>query len=178
MNNKNLLIGLGVAVLVYYFYNKNQKEKIQATPYTDAELDKVAFDFVTEERKRALEVNPKGNIEDVDKAKRSVLDLIQRAKTNGKDLSRANVNRILGILRKTQRNQMGDNSAGISTPEEETILYDFIGVNKSAQTLAQTPAQNNQYELSSAPKVTNKPCKKWVQINCITTPCPPMCAEY
>jgi hypothetical protein len=133
MNNKNLLIGLGVAVLVYYFYNKNQKEKIQATPYTDAELDKVAFDFVTEERKRALEVNPKGNIEDVDKAKRSVLDLIQRAKTNGKDLSRANVDKMLNIFRKMQRSQMGDNSAGTATPEEESMLYDFMGIKRPVE---------------------------------------------
>jgi hypothetical protein len=130
MNNKNLLIGVGVAVLGYYLYSQNQKKKIQATPYTDAELDKVAIDFVTEERKRALEVNPNGNIEDIDKAKRSVLDLIQRAKTNGKDLSRANVDKMLNIFRKMQRNQMGDNSAGSSTPEEETMLYDFIGMTK------------------------------------------------
>jgi hypothetical protein len=178
MNNKNLLIGVGVAVVVYYLYNQNQKKKLQATPYTDAELDKVANDFIAQERKRALEVNPNSNPVELEKGKKEILELIQRAKTNGKDLSRANVDKMLNIFRKMQRNQMGDNSAGISTPEEETILYDFIGVNKSAQTLAQTPAQNNQYELSSAPKVTNKPCKKWVQINCITTPCPPMCAEY
>jgi|688.fasta_scaffold193517_2 hypothetical protein len=130
MKNKNLLIGVGVAVLVYYLYNQNQKKKLQATPYTDSELDKIANDFVTEERKRALEVNPSGNVEDIDKAKRSIVDLIQRAKNNGKDVSRVNVDKMLNIFRKMQRSQIGDNSAGTATPEEESILYDFIGMNK------------------------------------------------
>jgi hypothetical protein len=125
MKNKNLLIGLGLALVAYYFYNQNQKKKLQTTPYTDAELDKVVYDFVTEERRKALELNPSGKIEDIDKAKRSVLDLIQRAKTKGGDVSRANVDKILGILRKIQRNQMGDNSAGIATTEEQNSFYDF-----------------------------------------------------
>jgi hypothetical protein len=30
----------------------------------------------------------------------------------------------------------------------------------------------------SEPKVVEKPCKKWVQPTCITTPCPPTCEEY
>jgi hypothetical protein len=30
----------------------------------------------------------------------------------------------------------------------------------------------------SEPKVTEKPCKKWVQPKCVTTPCPPICEEY
>jgi hypothetical protein len=130
MKNKNLLIGLGIAVVVYYFYNKKQKEKLQATPYTDAELDKVVNEFVVLERRVALAKNPSGNIESVDKAKKSILDLIQKAKTNGKDVSRGNIDKILNIIRKMQRSQMGDNSAGIATPEEETIFYDFIGMTK------------------------------------------------
>ncbi len=130
MKNKNLLIGFGVAVVVYCLYNQNQKKKLQATPYTDAELDKVANDFIAQERKRALEVNPNSNPVELEKGKKEILELIQRAKTNGKDLSRANVDKMLNIFRKMQRNQMGDNSAGISTPEEETILYAFIGMTK------------------------------------------------
>ena len=30
----------------------------------------------------------------------------------------------------------------------------------------------------SLPKVADRPCKKWIQPNCITHPCPQMCAEY
>ena len=67
MSNKNLIIGLGVALLAYYFYDKKQKEKIQATPYTDTELDKVANDFISEERKRALEINPNSNPIEIEK---------------------------------------------------------------------------------------------------------------
>lgn len=128
MKNKNLLIGVGVAVIVYYLYKQNQKKKL-STPYTDAELDKVANDFIAEERKRMLELNPNSSPVELEKGKTEILQIIQRAKTNGKDLSRANIDKMLGILKKMQRSQMGDNSAGISTPEEETILYDFMGIN-------------------------------------------------
>lgn len=129
MKNKNLLIGVGVAVVVYYLYKQNQKKKL-STPYTDAELDKVANDFIAEERKRMLELNPNSSPVELEKGKTEILQIIQRAKTNGKDLSRANIDKMLGILKKMQRSQMGDNSAGISTPEEETILYDFMGMTK------------------------------------------------
>ena len=98
MKNKNLLIALGVGVVVYYFYNKNQKEKLQSTPYTDAELDKVANDFIAEERKRALEINPNSNPIEIEKGKKEISEIVQRGKLNGKDVSRANVNRILVIF--------------------------------------------------------------------------------
>jgi hypothetical protein len=130
MKNKNLLIGLGVAVVVYYFYNKKQKEKLQATPYTDAELDKVATDFIAQEIKRGLEINPNSNPIQIEKGKKEILEIIQRGKLNGKDVSRANVNRILGILIKITRNQMGDNSMGIATPEEQNEFDAFMGIKR------------------------------------------------
>ena len=133
MNNKNLLIGLGVAVLAYYLYNQNQKKKIQATPYTDAELDKVANDFIAEERKRALEVNPNSNPIEIEKGKKEISEIVQRGKLNGKDVSRGNVNRILGVLRKITRNQMGDNSMGIATPEEQNELDAFMGIKRTVE---------------------------------------------
>jgi len=39
MKNRNLLIGAGVLIVGYYFYNK----QLQTKPYTDAELDKSCF---------------------------------------------------------------------------------------------------------------------------------------
>ena len=133
MNNKNLLIGVGVAVVVYYLYNQNQKKKLQTVPYTDAELDKVANDFIAEERKRALEINPNSNPIEIEKGKKEISEIIQKGKLNGKDVSRANVNKILGILRKITRNQMGDNSMGIATPEEQNEFDDFIGVKRPVE---------------------------------------------
>lgn len=133
MSNKNLIIGLGVALLAYYFYDKKQKEKIQATPYTDTELDKVANDFISEERKRALEINPNSNPIEIEKGKKEISEIVQKGKLNGKDVSRGNVNRILGILRKITRNQMGDNSMGIATPEEQNELDAFMGIKRTVE---------------------------------------------
>jgi hypothetical protein len=166
MKNKNLIIGIGLAVVVYYFYNKNQKKKLQATPYTDAELDKVATDFITQERKRAIELKPNSNPIEVEKGKKEILEIIQRGKLNGKDLSRANVNRILGILRKITRNQMGDNSMGIATPEEQNELDAFMGIKRPVEpTKPSSPIGEKRdfengisvvYDIANCNKITHK----------------------
>jgi hypothetical protein len=125
MKNKNLIIGLGVAVVVYYLYNKNQKKKIQSTPYTDAELDKVVADYVNKEIKNAKILNPNAT-PDAQGAEKGILDMIKKASSNGKDVSRANVDKILVIYSKWTRNMGGDTkSLGMVTPEEMTILNSF-----------------------------------------------------
>ena len=161
-----MLIGVGVAVAVFYVY-KNQKKKVQAVPYTDAELDKVANDFIAEERKRALEINPNSNPIEIEKGKKEILEIIQRGKLNGKDVSRANVNRILDILRKIQRNQMGDNSAGIATTEEQNVFYDFLGTTNPNNTTQQPSSPIGEkkdfangisvvYDIANCNKMTKK----------------------
>ena len=125
MNNKNLLIGVGVAVVVYYLYNQNKKKKIQATPYTDSELDKVVADYINKEIKNAKAFMPNVN-PDVDGGKQEVLQLIKRASLNGKDVSRGNIDKMLFILSKRERIQIGDKSLGAMTPEEVTALNSFL----------------------------------------------------
>jgi hypothetical protein len=167
MKNKNLLIGLGLALVAYYFYNQNQKKKIQTTPYTDAELDKVANDFIAEERKRALEINPNSNPIEIEKGKKEISEIVQRAKTKGKDVSRANVDKILGIFRKIQRNQMGDNSAGIATTEEQNAFYDFMGTANPNNVIQQPSSPIGEkkdlgnglsvvYDIANCNKITHK----------------------
>ena len=130
MNNKNLLIVLGVAVVVYYFYNKKQKEKLQATTYTDAELDKVVADYVDKELKNAKAFMPNGKpdneFKDAEVGKKQVLEIIKRASLNGKDVSRGNIDKMLFILSKRERIQIGDKSLGAMTPEEVTKLNSFL----------------------------------------------------
>jgi hypothetical protein len=125
MKNKNLIIGLGVAVVVFYFYNKKQKEKLQSTPYTDAELDKVVTDYVNKEIKNAKTFMPNAN-PDADGGKQEVLQIIKRASLNGKDVSRGNLNKMLFLLSKRERIQIGDKSLGSMTPEEVTALNSFL----------------------------------------------------
>jgi hypothetical protein len=130
MKNKNLLIGLGVAVVVYYLYNQNQKKKLQATPYTDAELDKVVTDFLNKELKNAKAFMPKGKpdkeFKDAEVAKKQMLEIIKRASSNGKDVSRGNVDKMLFIMSKRERIQIGDKSLGAMTPEEVSALNSFM----------------------------------------------------
>ena len=130
MSNKNLLVGVGVAVLAYYLYKQNQKKKLQATPYTDAELDKVVTDFLNKELKNAKAFMPKGKpdneFKDAEVGKKQVLEIIKRASLNGKDVSRGNVNKMLFILSKRERIQIGDKSLGAMTPEEVTALDSFL----------------------------------------------------
>jgi hypothetical protein len=111
--------------VVYYLYNQNQKKKLQATPYTDAELDKVVTDYIDKEVKNAKAFMPNGN-PDAEKGKKEVLEIIKRASSNGKDVSRVNVNKMLFILSKRERIQIGDKSLGAMTPEEVTALNSFL----------------------------------------------------
>jgi len=171
MSNKNLIIGLGVAVVVYYLYNQNQKKKLQTVPYTDVELDKVVTTFINQQLSLAKVYEPNKSSPDAEKGKKEVFDMIKKASLIGKDVSRANVDRILAIYDKSIRNQYGDKSIGVATPEEIDLFADFRGLNVNK--LAQTPAQPN-YSL----QFEDKPCKKWVQPLCKTTPCPPICGEY
>jgi hypothetical protein len=158
MNNKNLLIGLGVAVFVYYFYNKNQKEKLQSTPYTDAELDKLITDLVN--KSSAFASNKGIKVQDPQKGINDLKTLFENAKTNGKDLSRANVDKFFKAYWIMILNQEGDKSQGISTKEDSDLVTSFF---KQPQPVV------------SSPQVADRPCKKWVQSTCITTPCPPTC---
>ena len=146
MKNKNLLIALGVGVVVYYFYNKNQKEKIQATPYTDAELDKVVTNFINKQLTLAKVYEPNKNAPDAEKGKKEVLEMIKQASLNGKDVSRANIDRILGIYDKSIRNMYGDKSMGVATLEEQNIFADFR--------LPIKPIQNSQGFFPNTPVYT------------------------
>lgn len=180
MNNKNLLIALGVGVVVYYFYNKNQKEKLQSTPYTDAELDKVASDFINKQLSFAKIVEPNKEPIDFEKGKKEVLDMIKKASLNGKDVSRANIDKILAIYDKSVRNMYGDKSMGIATPEEMNLFYDFRNVNVPIQNsqgffpnIPVNPQNNQPNNLGLTKEQCEKAGKKYTQVelHCIAPPC-------
>ena len=125
MNNKNLLIGLGVALLAYYFYDKKQKEKLQSTSYTDAELNKVVTDYanksITYIEKREPNVKHKTFKEIFD----GVMQMINNAKINGKDVSKKNIDKLLSILELQYRNESNDLSLGQTTQEQWNFVIDF-----------------------------------------------------
>ena len=178
MKNKNLLIALGVGVVVYYFYNKNQKEKLQSTPYTDAELDKVVTYYVNQLIKDSQPFISNEKI-DVEKAKNSTLALIKRAYSNGKDVSRRNIDRILAILGKRERIIVGDKSLTL-TPEEFNLIEDFNNVNKPVQNsegffpnIPVNPQNNQPNNLGLTKEQCEKAGKKYTQVelHCIAPPC-------
>lgn len=124
MTNKNLLIGVGVAVAVFYVY-KNQKKKLQAVAYTDAELNKVVTDYVNKSityiEKREPNIKHKTFKEIFD----SIMQMINNAKINGKDVSKKNIDKLLSILELQYRNESNDLSLGQTTQEQWNFVVDF-----------------------------------------------------
>ena len=183
MKNKNLLIGLGVALVAYYFYNQNQKKKLQATTtYDDAELNKLVTDYVNKSVAYIEKREPNTTHKTFQQMFDGVMQMINNAKTNGKDVSKNNIDKLLSILELQYRNESGDLSLGQTTQEQWNFVVDFTKtpstnvepVQSSQGFFPPTPVGKSQI----LPQVADRPCKKWVQPNCITTPCPPMCAEY
>jgi hypothetical protein len=139
MKNKNLIIGIGLAVVVYYFYNKNQKKKLQATPYTDAELDKIVTDYVNKSiayiQKREPNVKHKTFKEVFD----GIMQLINNAKINNKNVSKEDIDKLLFILELQYRNESGDVSLGQTTKEQ----WDFM-INLTHRPTTLAPVQSSQ----------------------------------
>jgi len=125
MSNKNLLIGLGVAVAVYYLYNQNQKKKLETGSYSDAELNKVVTDYVNKSiayiEKREPNVKHKTFKEIFD----GIMQMINNAKANGKDVSKKNIDKLLSILELQYRNESNDLSLGQTTQEQWNFIVDF-----------------------------------------------------
>ena len=125
MSNKNLLIGLGVAVVVYYLYNQNQKKKLETGSYSDAELNKVVTDYVNKSiayiEKREPSVKHKTFKEIFD----GIMQMINNAKINGKDVSKKNIDKLLSILELQYRNESNDLSLGQTTQEQWNFIVDF-----------------------------------------------------
>jgi hypothetical protein len=134
IENKNILIGAGVVIVGYYFYNK----QLQTKPYSESELDKVVTENINDLVKN-LKSSMQNTKPDVEKAKKTFLDMIKSASLNGKDVSRANINKILKLLSKRERNAMGDNSVGILTVEEINILDDFRGFKPRVSQVVSSP---------------------------------------
>lgn len=125
MNNKNLLIGLGVALLAYYFYDKKQKEKLQSTSYTDAELNKVVTDYVNNSIAYIEKREPNTKHKTFKEVFDGIMQMINNAKINGKDVSKKNIDKLLSILELQYRNESNDLSLGQTTQEQWNFVVDF-----------------------------------------------------
>jgi hypothetical protein len=181
MNNKNLLIGVGVAVVVYYLYNQNQKKKLQATTtYDDAELNKLVTDFVNKAVTYTEKREPNAKHKTFKEIFDGTMQIINNAKTNGKDVSKNNIDKLLSILELQYRNESGDLSLGQTTKEQ----FDFIvnltqeptPVHYSNGFFPKTPVdvQNNQLNnLGFTKEQCEKAGKKYteVEVQCIKAPC-------
>jgi hypothetical protein len=134
MNNKNLLIALGVGVIAYLIWKKNKDKTVVNAVAPLTEQEKIAL-FEEAVTKYGGGVAPSEEI--------------------------------LSNIKK--RNDLA--YAKIKELKLETEFSTWLS-NRPKVDYGNFPPP------MSAPQVADKPCKKWVQINCITTPCPPMCAEY
>ena len=134
MNNKNLLIGLGVAVVAYYLWKKNKDKTVTNTVAP-----------ITEQEKIALFETAINSYQGGAKPPQELLDNIQKAK----ELANAQIKEL----------------------KLETEFSTWLSNRPKVD-------YGNQPPPMSAPQVADRPCKKWIQPNCIMSPCPPMCAEY
>ena len=144
MTNKNLII-LGLLVIGVYVY-LDKKKKDQSKPYSDAELDKLITDLVNKSNAFAvskgikLQQDTKTTIEEM-KAK------FDYAKSQGKDFSKANIDRFFKAYWIIILNSEGDKSQGVSTEEDMNLVREFLKqpqpVQQSEGFFSQTPANVN-----------------------------------
>jgi hypothetical protein len=134
MKNKNLLIGLGVAIVAYYLWKKNKDKTVVNSVATLTEQEKTSlFEKAINSWKYGVAPPPEW----------------EENNRKAVDLAKAQI-------------------------KEFKLETEF------SAWLANRPKVDygNQPPPMSAPQVADRPCKKWIQPQCITTPCPPECAEY
>jgi hypothetical protein len=134
MKNKNLLIGLGVVVVVYFLWKKNKDKNTSNTLSTLSEQEKtLLFEKASNYYKGGV-APPQDLLDRLEKGRNEATAKITELKLD----------------------------AEFSTWLSNRPKVDY----------------GNFPPPVSAPKRVEKPCKKWIQPACITTPCPPMCVEY
>lgn len=133
MKNKNLLIGLGVAVVIYFLWKKNKDKNIANTVANLSEQEKTSLFEKASDYYKGGVAPPQ--------------DLLDRL-------------------------EKGRNEASAKITELKLDAEFSTWLNNK-----QKVDYRNQPPRMSAPKQVEKPCKKWVQVQCITTPCPPTCVE-
>ena len=130
MKNKNLIILGLLAIGVYAYLDKKKKD--QSKPYTDAELDKLIVDLVDKSRAFALSKGIKSQT-----TAQATIDQLKSifaiAKTNGKDLSRANVGKFFKAYWIMILNQEGDKSQGVATKEDWDLVRDILNSSQPVQ---------------------------------------------
>lgn len=140
MKNKNLFIGIGVALFVYLLWKRNTKQVA-----TKNDSVQTPSNSLTEQEKINLfetAINSwKGGVA----PPREWEENIQKAK----ELANAKIKEL----------------------KLETEFSTWLS-NRPKVDYGNFPPP------MSAKKVADKPCKKWIQLNCIMHPCPQMCAEY
>ena len=110
--------GVLVATAIYYF-NKNKQ-------YSDAELNERIKETVKKAnfytKKYAQEKGKKTD----NQVYNSIKEIFNNAKINGKDLSRATVDKVLNLILITSLNQEGDSSLGVASKEDFVFLTEYI----------------------------------------------------
>ena len=142
MKNKNLII-IGLLVIGVYAY-LDKKKKDQSKPYSDAELDKLIVDLVDKSRAFALSKGIKSQT-----TAQATIDQLKStfaiAKTNGKDLSRANVDKFFKAYWIMILNQEGDKSQGVATKEDWDLVRDILNSSQPVQPKALSVPQSQGF---------------------------------
>jgi len=126
MKNENLILFGILAVGIYFYYDKKKKDQLK--PYSEDELKIVLNNFIS---KYISETEVLTGEKVPVTTENFVIELtndISNAKQQGRDVSRANVNKFLSILKKTTLYQLGSTANGVPTKEEQDFFYNFRSV--------------------------------------------------
>jgi hypothetical protein len=144
MKKENLII-LGVLLVGIYFYF-NKKKKDLNEPYSDAELNKKLNDLYDKSQNYLVKKGGnKGGIKTKEQVVTSTKDIFVNAKIQGKDISKATVDKVLNLLWITSINQEGDSSQGTVSKEDFDFLMKYV---------ERPQPERYAVGLSSQPKVT------------------------
>ena len=123
MKNKNLIMLGLIAIGIYAYFDKKKKDQLK--PYSDAELKTVLTNFISKFVSEIESLTGKKVPETTEKSLNDLTNIISNAKQKGKDVSRANVDKFLSLLKKITLYQEGGTAYGIPTKEEQDFVVDF-----------------------------------------------------
>jgi hypothetical protein len=123
MKNKNLIMLGLIAIGIYAYFDKKKKDQLK--PYSDAELKIVLTNFISKFVSEIEVFMGKKVPETTEKLLNELTNIVSIAKQKGKDVSRANVDKFLSLLKKTTLYQEGSTAYGVPTKEEQDFVVAF-----------------------------------------------------
>jgi len=138
MKKQNLIL-LGIlAIGIYFYFDKKKKDQLK--PYSEKELKIVLNDFVSKYISETEALTGEKVPVTPENLSRDLTNDILNAEKQGRDVSKANVNKFLSLVKKITLYELGSTASGVPTKEERDFFYNFRSVSTPKQTLTGIPS--------------------------------------